>query len=161
MPPSAGVSLRLASWRQRGHSKASVNNRSQEASQRLAAVPGIGVFSATALVASAGDASVFKNGRQFAAWLGLVPKQHSSGGRIRLAGISKRGDRYLRTLLIQGAHAVLRHRSPGSDAWLDQLVARRHKNVAAVAIANKNARLAWALLAHQRTYQNDYVSCAP
>lgn len=136
-------------------------HRSQEASVRLAAIPGIGVFSATALVATAGDATVFRNGRQFAAWLGLVPKQHSSGGRIRLSGISKRGDRYLRTLLIQGAHAVLCHRSPGTDAWLDQLVQRRHKNVAAVAIANKNARLAWALLAHQRTYQDSYVNCAP
>lgn len=136
-------------------------HRSQEASVRLAAIPGIGVFSATALVATAGDATVFRNGRQFAAWLGLVPKQHSSGGRIRLSGISKRGDRYLRTLLIQGAHAVLCHRSPGTDAWLDQLVQRRHKNVAAVAIANKNARLAWALLAHQRTDQDSYVTCAP
>jgi len=136
-------------------------HRSQEASVRLATIPGIGVFSATALVASAGDATVFRSGRQFAAWLGLVPKQRSSGGRIRLSGISKRGDRYLRTLLIQGAHAVLCHRTPGTDVWLDQLVQRRHKNVAAVAIANKNARLAWALLAHQRTYQNDYVSCAP
>ncbi len=136
-------------------------HRSQEASVRLAAIPGISVFSATALVATAGDATVFRNGRQFAAWLGLVPKQHSSGGRIRLSGISKRGDRYLRTLLIQGAHAVLCHRSPGTDAWLDQLVQRRHKNVAAVAIANKNARLAWALLAHQRTDQDSYVTCAP
>jgi len=139
----------------------SVWHQSQEASVRLAAIPGIGVFSATALVATAGDATVFKNGRQFAAWLGLVPKQHSSGGRIRLAGISKRGDRYLRTLLIQGAHAVLRHRSPRADTWLDHLVQRRHPNVAAVAIANKNARLAWALLAHQRQYQSDFVSCAP
>ncbi len=139
----------------------SVWHQSQEASVRLAAIPGIGVFSATALVATAGDATVFKNGRQFAAWLGLVPKQHSSGGRIRLAGISKRGDRYLRTLLIQGAHAVLRHRSPGADVWLDHLVQRRHPNVAAVAIANKNARLAWALLAHQRQYQSDFVSSAP
>lgn len=136
-------------------------HRHDEASQRLAAVPGIGLLSATALVATAGDARVFKNGRQFAAWLGLVPKQRSSGGRIRLSGISKRGDRYLRTLLIQGGHAVLRHRIPGSEAWLDQLVQRRHKNVAAVAIANKNARLAWALLVHQRQYQSDYVSCAP
>lgn len=136
-------------------------HRSQEASVRLAAIPGIGLFSATALVASAGEATVFKNGRQFAAWLGLVPKQHSSGHHVRLSGISKRGDRYLRTLLIQGGHAVLRHRTSGADAWLDQLVARRHQNVAAVAVANKNARLAWALLAHRRIYQNDYVSCAP
>ncbi len=119
------------------------------------------MLSATALVATAGDATVFKNGRQFAAWLGLVPRQHSSGGRIQLSGISKRGDRYLRTPLIQGAHMVLRHRSPGSDTWLDHLVQRCHKNVAAVAIANKNARLTWALLAHQRMYQSDYVSCAP
>lgn len=136
-------------------------HRNDEASRRLAAIPGVGLLSATALIATAGDVTVFKNGRQFAAWLGLVPKQHSSGGRIRLSGISKRGDRYLRTLLIQGGHAVLRHRSPGADPWLDQLMQRRHKNVAAVAIANKNARLAWALLAHQRTYQNNYVSCAP
>ncbi len=135
-------------------------HREDEASRRLAAIPGIGTLTATALVTSVGDATVFKNGRQFAAWLGSVPKQHSSGGRLRLAGISKRGDRYLRTLLITGAHAVLRHRKPGADTWLDELLRRRHKNVVAVAMANKNARRAWALLAHRRTYQEDYLSCA-
>lgn len=136
-------------------------HRSTEASRRLAAIPGIGLLTATALVATAGDVRVFKSGRQFAAWLGLVPKQHSSGGRFQLGGISKRGDRYLRMLLIQGAHAVLRHQSTGSAAWLDQLATRRHPNVVAVALANKNARRAWALLAHDRNYQSDYVSCAP
>ncbi|MGH8279304.1 MAG: IS110 family transposase [Gammaproteobacteria bacterium] len=136
-------------------------HRQSEASQRLAAIPGIGVFSATALVASVGDAEVFKNGRQFAAWLGLVPRQHSSGGREHLSGISKRGDRYLRTLLILGAQSKLRHRSPEEVPWIDRLLERRHKNVAAVALANKNARCVWALLAQKRTYQPGYVSTRP
>ena len=136
-------------------------HRHDEASQRLAAIPGVGLLSATAWVASAGDAKVFKNGRQFAAWLGLVPRQHSSGGHTRLSGISKRGDRYLRTLLIQGAHSVLRHRARGEAPWLDQLMERRHRNVVAVALANKNARRAWVLLAEHRAYQSDYVSSRP
>ncbi|MGH2508299.1 MAG: IS110 family transposase, partial [Ktedonobacteraceae bacterium] len=132
-----------------------------EASRRLATVPGIGLLGATALAATVGDARVFKNGRQFAAWLGLVPRQYSSGGHQRLGGISKHGDRYVRWLLISGAHAVLRHRATGTDPWLDQLRTRHPENVVAVALANKNARCAWALLAHRRTYQKGYVSVRP
>ena len=110
-------------------------------------------------MASIGDAKNFDNGRQLAAWLGLVPRQHSSGGKPTLLGISKRGDTYLRTLLIHGARAVVRvsERKTDTDTWLKQLLARRHKNVAAVALANKNARTVWALLAHGRDYQPDYT----
>jgi transposase len=110
---------------------------------------------ATALVAAAGDAKVFKNGRQFAAWLGLVPRQHSSGGRVRLLGISKRGDRYLRTLLIHGARSALvrcGRKTDGRSLWLQKLRERRHPNVAAVALANKNARIAWVLLRRGEAY---------
>jgi hypothetical protein len=119
---------------------------------------------ASALVASIGNAKNFKNGRQVAAWLGLVPAQDSSGGKTKLLGISKHGDVYLRTLLIHGARSVLRHlkqRPNHTDSWLARLVARRNRNVAAVALANKNARIAWALLAHQRDFEPDYVSVAP
>jgi transposase len=131
-------------------------HREDEASRRLEAVPGIGPLSATALVASIGDAKAFKNGRQLAAWMGLVPRQNSSGGHTRLLSISKRGDTYLRTLLIHGARSVLRQharRAKHADDWLTRLAARRHPNVAAVALANKNARIVWALLAHGRRYQ--------
>lgn len=133
-------------------------HKENEASRRLAEVPGIGPLTASALVASVGDARNFKSGRQLAAWLGLVPRQHSSGGKPTLLGISKRGDTYLRTLLIHGARAVLRFRQakPGSDLWAERLLARRHKNVAAVALANKNARTVWALLAHDRRFRPDY-----
>jgi transposase len=134
-------------------------HRESTTSQRLEAIPGIGPLSASALAASIGDARAFKNGRQFAAWLGLVPRQHSSGGKERLLGISKRGDTYLRTLLIHGARAVLirlhRHVDQ-AEGWLARLVARRNSNIAAVALANKNARIVWALLAHDRDYQRGY-----
>ena len=135
-----------------------------EDSRRLERIGGFGPLTASALVASLGDAKSFKNGRQVAAWLGLVPRQDSSGGKTRLLGISKHGDVYLRTLLIHGARAVLRHlahRSHRTDDWLRRLLARRNKNVAAVALANKNARIAWALLAHQRDFAPDYISTAP
>jgi transposase len=131
-----------------------------EASKRLAGIPGIGPITASALVASIGDASNFKNGRQLAAWLGLVPRQHSSGGKQTLQGISKRGDAYLRTLLIHGGRSVMRvaaGKTNHTSRWLIQLMERRHKNVAAVALANKNARTVWALLTHQREYQPDYM----
>jgi transposase len=132
-------------------------HRIDEASQRLEAIPGIGPLSASALVASIGDARAFKNGRQLAAWMGLVPRQNSSGGNTRLLGISKRGDTYLRTLLIHGARSVLRHHkrkaTASSEDWLSRLAERRHPNIAAVALANKNARIVWALLAHDRQYQ--------
>jgi len=110
-----------------------------------------------AAVATMGDAKAFKSGREFAAWLGLVPRQTGTGGRVRLLGISKRGDRYLRTLLIHGARAVLTH-SKAPPEWLTELVKRRPKNVAVVAMANKMARTIWALMAHERAYQIGYVS---
>ena len=134
-------------------------HRENEASRRLERIPGIGPLTASALVASIGDAKSFANARQLAAWLGLVPRQHSSGGKQTLQGISKRGDTYLRTLLIHGARAVLRaaeRKVVDAQSWLGQLMGRRHKNVAAVALANKNARIVWALLAHDRAYQADF-----
>lgn len=138
-------------------------HQEQAASRKLAAIPGIGPLTASALVAAIGDAKAFENGRQLAAWLGLVPRQHSSGGKPTLLGISKRGDTYLRTLLIHGARAVIRvveRRVNPTDHWLKRLLDRRNPNVAAVALANKNARIVWALLAHDRTFQPDYTSVA-
>ena len=138
-------------------------HRENEASKKLAKIPGIGPITASALVASIGDAKSFDNGRQLAAWLGLVPRQHSSGGKQMLLGISKRGDTYLRTLLIHGARAVIRvaERKAGyADSWLARLMGRRNKNVAAVALANKNARTVWALLVHGRDYEADYEPAA-
>lgn len=135
-------------------------HRENAASCRLAKIPGIGPLTASALVTSIGDAKSFENGRQLAAWLGLVPRQHSSGGKPTLLGISKRGDSYLRKLLIHGARAVVRvteRKLDPADSWLKRLVGRRNKNVAAVALANKNARMVWALLAHDRKFQSDYT----
>jgi transposase len=126
-----------------------------EASRRLADVPGIGVLTASALVASIGDAKAFSSGRQLAAWLGLVPRQHSSGGKPQLLGISKRGDRYLRTLLVHGARSVIRcaDRKIGHEnTWLGRLLTRRHANIAACALANKSARIVWALLVNGQKY---------
>jgi transposase len=134
-------------------------HRQNAASKKLACLPGVGPITASALVASIGNAKSFENGRQLAAWLGLVPRQHSSGGKPTLLGISKRGDGYLRTLLIHGARSVIRvaERKPAfANSWLQKLIDRRHKSVAAVALANKNARIAWALLAHGRDYEVDY-----
>jgi transposase len=124
--------------------------------QRAAPIEGVGPLVATALVAAVGDAKVFKNGRQMAAWLGLVPKQHSSGGRNRLMGISKRGDRYLRTLLIHGARSVVYRCDKKENAryrWLRNLKQRRGANRACVALANKNARILWALLSREEAYR--------
>jgi transposase len=136
-------------------------HQQSEQSRRLEKIPGLGPLSASALVASVGDAKTFRNGRQFAAWLGLVPRQKSSGGKDQLLGISKRGDTYLRTLLIHGARSVLfslkRHGEPAAG-WLMRVADRRNPNIAAVALANKNARIIWALLAHGREYQVGYVS---
>ena len=129
--------------------------RSSELCQRLGKVEGIGPVTATALIAAVGDGKCFKNGRQFAAWIGLVPKQRSSGGRARLFGISKRGDRYLRTLLIHGARAALvrvRGKQDPRSLWVVKMRERRHPNVVAVALANKNARIAWSLLASDKIY---------
>ncbi len=138
-------------------------HREGEASRRLAQIPGIGPMTATALVAAIGDAEQFKNARQLAAWLRLVPRQHSSGGKPMLLGISKRGDAYLRTLLIHGARSVIRiaeRKAEDAQHWLMQLIGRRHKNVAAVALANKNARIVWALLAQGRNYQSGHALLA-
>lgn len=124
--------------------------RAEPACRRLEAIPGIGPLTSTALVAAVGDAAEFNNGRELAAWLGLTPRQHSTGGRPRLLGISKRGDRYLRCLLIHGARAALRHAGRHEDRrsrWAIDVEHRRGKNIAAVALANKNARAAWAVLA--------------
>jgi transposase len=134
-------------------------HRQNEASRKLAEIPGLGPITASAIVATVGDAREFKNARQLAAWMGLVPKQNSSGGKQNLLGISKRGDTYLRTLMIHGARAVIRvaenKAEPGS--WIRKLMGRRNKNVAAVALANKNARVVWALLAHDRMFRLDYT----
>jgi transposase len=131
--------------------------RASEQCQRLGKIEGIGPVTATALIAAVGDRSCFKNGRQFAAWLGLaMPKQRSSGGRARLFGISKRGDRYLRTLMIHGARAALSRASGKQDPrslWLGKMRQRRHPNVAAVALANKNARIVWAMLTSDTAYE--------
>lgn len=138
-------------------------HRASVASMRVAQVPGIGPLTASALVATIGNALHFKNARQLAAWLGLVPRQHASGGKPMLLGISKRGDAYLRTLLIHGARSVLRvaaRRTGNVSAWLKQLLERRHTNVAAVALANKNARIVWALLAKDEDYRAEYTSAA-
>lgn len=134
-------------------------HRESDASRKLARIPGIGPITASALVASIGDAKSFDNGRQLAAWLGLVARQRSTGGKPTLLGISKRGDTYLRTLLIHGARAVIRvaeHKPSYEGSWLARLMDRRNKNVAAVALANKNARTVWALLANDRNYEADY-----
>ena len=136
-------------------------HRENEQSRKLEAIAGIGPITASAYVASVGDAKSFKNARQVAAWLGMVPRHEGSGGKVKPGRISKRGDVYLRTLLIHGARSVIRQfeRKPDqAEGWLKELLARRHKNVAAVALAAKNARIAWALLAHERSYQGDYVA---
>jgi transposase len=135
-------------------------HRSSDLSRKLEKIPGIGPLTATALVASIADARSFKNGRQVSAWLGLVPRQNSSGGKSTLLGISKRGDVYLRTLLIHGARsAILAAKRQGErkNVWLANLLNRRHANIAAVALANKNVRTVWALLAHGRDFKLDYV----
>ncbi|WP_285112891.1 IS110 family transposase [Leclercia adecarboxylata] len=124
--------------------------------RRLQTIGGIGPVTASALVAAVGDAGQFKSGREMAAWLGLVPRQHSSGGKTRLGHISKRGDSYLRTLLIHGARAVLNasgHKEDRRSKWLQSVAERRNRNVATVAMANKNARIAWAVLSRGEEYR--------
>ena len=131
-------------------------HRASEASRRLETIPGVGVITATALVATIGDASQFHSGRQLAAWLGLVPRQYSSGGKERLGRISKHGDGYLRKLLVHGARSVLlwsRHRKDKRSAWLEALLARRPVNVVLVAMANKTARVVWAMLSRGETFR--------
>jgi transposase len=130
-------------------------HKESEASRRLQTIPGIGVIGATATVATVTDPLAFRSGREYAAWVGLVPRQNSTGGKERLGGISKQGDRYLRRLYIVGATAVIRHaRShPEKHPWLTKLLAKKPPKVVAVALANKMARIAWALLAKGGTYR--------
>ena len=132
--------------------------RRESECQRIAEVPGVGLLTATAVVATIGDAKTFRSGREFAAFLGLVPRQTGTGGRVKLLGISKRGDPYLRTLLIHGARTVLTYQSRADrlDPWLKELLSRRPKNVAIVALANKMARTIWALMAHGRAFDRSW-----
>ncbi|MFQ5466918.1 MAG: IS110 family transposase [Kiloniellaceae bacterium] len=138
-------------------------HRSSEASQRPTAIPGVGVITATALVATIGDATQFRSARQFAAWLGQVPRQQSSGGKDRLGRISKRGDGYLRRLLVHGARTVpfwSRRRKETRSNWLENLLARRPTNVALAALANKTARIVWAMLCRNEPFQPDRQAAA-
>lgn len=138
-------------------------HHASDASRRLAEIPCLGPITVRALVASIGDGKCFSNARQLAAWLGLIPRQHSSGGKPTLLGISKHGDTYLRTLMVHGARAVVRYCANKDDAfsgWLHRLLTRRHKNVAVVAVANRNARIAWALLTQGTAFRSDYAPSA-
>lgn len=145
----AGIERRLQMWM-----------REDKACKAIAAIPGVGLLTATAAVATMGDAKTFQSGREFAAWIGLVPKQTGSGGKVQLLGISKRGDTYLRKLLIHGARAVLcLTKEPGP--WAEGIRKRRPLNVAIVAQANRIARTIWAILAHDRPYEKGYVSVKP
>jgi transposase len=145
----AVIEARLSSWR-----------RQEPAVQAISDIPGVGLLTATAAVASMGDAKAFRSGREFAAWVGLVPRQSGTGGKTRLHGISKRGDVYLRKLLIHGARSVLAHtKQPG--AWVEQIKQRKSANVAAAALANKMARTIWAVLAHGQAYRKEHVSVKP
>lgn len=142
----AQIEKRLAAWK-----------KEDKAAQRLMDIPGVGLLTATAAVATIGDAKAFKSGREFAAFVGLVPRQSGTGGRVKLLGMSKRGDVYLRTLLIHGARSVLSHDTQ-YEPWLEQLLTHRPFNAVVVALANKMARTIWALLAHERTYQKGYAA---
>jgi transposase len=138
-------------------------HRSNETSRRLDAIPGVGPALATALVASIADPKAFRSGRNFSAWVGLVPKQHSSGGKDRLGSISKQGDRYLRSLFMAGALAVIRYAKIHGikhRPWLTALLARRPTKVAAIALANKIARMAWAMMARGERYKEPIALAA-
>ncbi|WP_105132018.1 IS110 family transposase [Burkholderia sp. BE12] len=142
----AGIERRLQMWM-----------KEDKACKAIAAIPGVGLLTATAAVATMGDVKTFRSGREFAAWIGLVPKQTGSGGKVQLLGISKRGDTYLRKLLIHGARAVL-CLTKEPEPWAEGIRKRRPLNVAVVAQANRTARTIWAILAHDRPYEKGYVS---
>jgi len=134
--------------------------RQDRTAQAIAAIPGVGLLTATAAVATMGHPSAFRSGREFAAWIGMVPAQNGTGGKVRLLGISKRGDPYLRTLLIHGARAVQAH-TKTPNKWLQEIGKRRPPNVVTVALANKMARTIWAVLAHEHAYDKEHVSTRP
>ena len=139
------IEQRLAQWHRRG-----------QVSQLLATVPGVGIMGASAIAATVTDPHLFKSGREFAAWLGMTPRQNSSGGKERLGRTSKRGDKYIRSLLIAGAVAVLRHarnRPTRDGEWVRGLLARKPTKVAAVALANKTARIVWAVMVRGDGYR--------
>jgi transposase len=142
----ADIERRLQTWM-----------KEDRACKAIAAIPGVGLLTATPSVATMGDAKAFRSAREFAAWLGLVPKQIGTGGKVQLLGISRRGDTYVRTLLIHGARSVLFHGKHGGT-WAEQLQKRRPPNVAAVALANKMARTIWAILAHDRPYDPAHLT---
>jgi transposase len=139
-----------------------VQHRANEASKRLESVPGIGIIGASAITATVTDPKSFQSGRDFAAWIGLVPRQDSTGGKQKLGSISKQGDRYLRRILVVGAHSVLRRakQNPEKYPWLTKLLARRPFKVVAIALANKMARIAWALLASGGHYRPRLAAAA-
>src|SRR5580658_8092598 len=139
-----------------------VQHRSNEASKRLRTIPGIGIVGATAITATVTDPKVFRSGRDFAAWIGIVPREDSTGGKQKLGAISKQGARYLRRILVGGAHAVLKQarQRPEKYPWLMRLLARKPFKVVAVALANKMARIAWALLAKGGTYRAPALTVA-
>jgi len=139
-----------------------VQHRASDVSRRLESIPGIGVVGATAIAATIADPSAFKTGRDFAAWIGLVPRQYSTGGKEKLGGISKQGDRYLRRLLVLGAMAVIQHarRHPEKNPWIMRLLAKKPAKLVAVAIANKTARIAWAIMAKGGTYRAPVLAAA-
>jgi len=137
--------------------------RESEACQRLVKIPGIGPVTATAVIAAIGNGAAFRKGREFAAWMGVVPREHSTGGKQKLLGISKRGNSYLRRLFVQCARAVLQQKtkqSPGLKTWLEKLTSHTHRNVAGVALANKLARMAWAVLATGEAYRPPHLVAA-
>lgn len=137
--------------------------KENEACQRLSEIPGVGPVTATALIAAVGNASDFRKGRNLAAWMGIVPGEYSTGGKQKLLGISKRGNKYLRTLFIQGARSVVQQRhkqTPGLSSWLAQLLARTHQNVVIVALANKLVRMAWAVLYKNERYRAPGLAAA-
>ena len=137
-------------------------HRSDEASKRLRSIPGIGIVGATAIAATVMDPKVFRSGRDFAAWIGIVPRQESTGGKQKLGPISKRGDQYLRRILVVGAHAVLKRarHQPEKYPWVTRLLERKPFRVVAVAVANKMARVAWALLARGGSYRAPALAAA-
>ena len=144
----AGLETQVLAW-----------HKSNPVSQRLATIPGIGPIIATAIAATVADPNIFRSGREFAAWLGLVPRQNSTGGKARLGGITKRGDSYLRRLLVNSAHtALLCSKAAKADPWLTSLLSRKPRLVVAVALANKMARVAWAIMSRPDLYRHAAVT---